>query len=216
MVGRLTENSEIFFTCKCCGTCCSSDLEIFINSQDVWNLRNHFRTPTSVLFEKYLVLERRPEFGSFPLCLIRVHNGYCPFLLYRLCSVHPARPAACRMFPVVHSYGGSCESVFSMAPFGDFCQGGRDGRRWTLEGWLAGIDFSACEKVVSLQHRLAGLFKLRIGDAALRELERMLFDFDSLENFPFLGDFSQDRASTDAAINWISEKAERFLETLGT
>jgi uncharacterized protein len=208
---RLTEVSAISFACRCCGTCCSSDLEIFVNTQDIWNLRNHFRRPTSFLIENYLAVERRPEFGSYPVCVLRTRKGYCPFLSYHLCSVHPSRPAGCRLFPVVHSYAVSGESVFARADFLDSCPGGKEAKRRGLNEWLASNDFHSYDDMMALQRRLGTLGRVRLDEPDMKTLETITFDFDTLDDFPFRNDYPIGVEPARATIRWLSDRVEDFL-----
>jgi len=199
------------FSCKCCGVCCRTGLDIFINSLDIWNLRNYFQKPTEYIIEKYFVLERRDEYGSYPLCLIRHGEDGCPFVDGNLCGIHSSRPAGCRLFPVTQYYSGDGKPVFELAPDRGFCPGETDAQKTTLDQWLADNSIEMYDKVVRLQHRLSGLLKVRLDDSGMRELFEILFDFDSCSGFPYKGEYSRDVRAGDEAMGWIVVRVDEFL-----
>ncbi len=211
IVSSIDGNNCFSFSCKCCGVCCSAGLDIFINSMDIWNLRNYYQKPTGYIIEKYLVIERRAEYGSYPLCLIRHGNDGCPFLEGNLCGIHQSRPAGCRLFPVTQYYLGDGKPMFELAPDRDFCPGETGAMQTTLDRWLADNSFGMYDKVIRLQHRLSGLLKVRLDDNGMRELFGIIFDFDSCSGFPYNAEYPNEPSAGDAAMEWIIGKADGFL-----
>jgi uncharacterized protein len=210
----LNEKMTFNFECLCCGECCGSGLEIFLNSLDIWNLRSRFRTPTGDLIEKFLIVERRAEFGSYPLCLIRHTDGRCPFQDGKLCAIHPVRPASCRLFPVTHQYGARGEAVFEMARGFDFCKGGENAPPVALDEWLAGNSIGDYEKAVEIQKRLTPLARLRLGDREMTRVYEILFNFDSAAGFLFAGNYPEGREPAAEAIDWIHKQIGGIISDL--
>gem|GEM_PF-1807102 len=208
---HLTEKSVFHFECRKCGVCCGSGLEIYLNSLDVWKLRNHLRMPSGETIEKYLSVERRAEYGSFPLCLIRHAEERCRFQDERLCSIHPARPASCRLFPVTHLHGWDGKTFFELASDFDFCKGGEGAPEITLESWLSANSIADYEKVIEIQKSLTPLLRARLKDSEMDFLFRILFDFDAADGFPFRGEYPDDRWSAEAALEWIERETLNFM-----
>ena len=202
------------FECAMCGVCCGAGLEIFINSLDIWNLRNNFKQPSGMILEKYLIAERRPEFGSYPVCTIGMKAGRCPFQNENLCGIHPARPAGCRLFPAAQFYDGRGESRFVLSPERDFCAGVIRGSEKNLSGWLAENNFDMYEDVMKIQESLRPMMKARLGEREYERLSRILFDFDSFDTFPFRSEYPKAALAAKRAVEWVSREAADFMASI--
>ncbi|HOC92851.1 MAG TPA: YkgJ family cysteine cluster protein [bacterium] len=212
--GFLAPDSSVAFECECCGVCCASGLEIFLNTVDIFKLRAYFKRPTRELIEEYLILEQRAEYGAYPLCLIRMGEGGCPFLDGRLCSVHPARPAGCRLFPVIHYHDASRGEVFAFAEDMNFCPGRRRAEERPLTDWLEENVFRDYEKASQFQKMLAPLSRCRVPENVSETLFGTLFDFDSAEGFPFVGAYDAGADAMAEALEWTERRLIEILRRL--
>jgi Fe-S-cluster containining protein len=203
--------SSFNFECRQCGICCGSGLEIYVNSLDIWKIRNHFHEPTGVIIQKYLTLEMRAEYGSYPLCLIRHKDGRCPFNDGRLCTIHQARPASCRLFPVTHVYGSKGESRFAAEISFDFCNGVNDAPEIAFDNWLLENAIGDYEKVIDIQKCLSSLMKVRLDENKRNSVFNILFDYDSEAGFPFRDIYPEDKESEIGMLDWIEQETNAFM-----
>jgi hypothetical protein len=210
--GFLAPDSLVAFECECCGVCCASGLEIFLNTVDMLKLRAHFKKPTRELINNFLKLEQRAEYGSYPLCLIRMGKGGCPFLEGRLCAIHPARPAGCRLFPVAHYHDAVRGEVFSFAEDMDFCGGRRRTENRPLREWLEGNDFRDYEKATLFQKMMIPLSRRRVPEDVSEALFAALYDFDSAGDFPLAGAYEAGADAMAEALEWTERRLKDILK----
>lgn len=210
-IEKLKEEAVFSFQCQCCGNCCCSGLEIYLNPLDVWRLRNNLKAPTSEMKEKYLVIETRSEYGQFPLCLIKMNGESCPFLDGRLCSAHPGRPSSCRIHPIVHFFDENRDSSFSMSPDLDRCPGMSKEKTYILTGWLAINMFHLNNDLLDFYVKMIKKFDMRSPIANLEALFDILYNFDNVEDFPFKEYYPGNRDSDNAYLEWVISKASMIL-----
>lgn len=203
--------SLITFQCQCCGRCCRSGYEIFLDPLDVWNLRNCLKKSTAKLADKHIILESRPEFGHFPLCLIRMKGSYCPHLDGNLCTIHHARPGSCRIYPVAQYFDENRDVAFTEGPDLEHCPGIEKGRMNTVMGWLVVNRFPEHHNIVEFYSAMIKKLDSLPKDSDTSELSAILYNFDTLDDFPYKGVFSADVNSSHSAVKWIIKKATKYL-----
>jgi len=211
---KLSDTSTFRFACRCCGTCCKSGLDIFLNPLDVWNIRNTLKKTTQELAGDCIVMETRPEYGPFPFCFINMKEGYCPFLHDRLCSIHHARPAACRFFPVVHFYEGRRESAFAISDDVDDCPGRKEEKEHILTGWLAVNSFFSYKDIIDFLPELQEKLPEKLDDKNLLRLFATLYDFDTVDDFPYSGIFPEGEKDGQRAVRWIIQRVRQILREM--
>src|ERR1035441_5431780 len=82
------------FECQSgCTDVCSSDLFVYLSDSDLPRAAA-FLGMTPAAFERRYVYRTRHR-----LRLRMPHRSLCPFLLPGGCSIHPAKPTQCRLFP---------------------------------------------------------------------------------------------------------------------
>jgi len=197
-----------------CGTCCGSGLDIFVNTMDVWNLRGCFGAPTGEIIEKYLTIERRPEFGSYPICTIRMPEERCPFMDGTLCGIHPARPAGCRLFPLAQYYDENGTARFTVFPENEFCKGEISGSSEDITEWLVENDFDSYRMIIEIQKTLRPLSIMNLKQSDFDRISGILFDFDSADDFCFRGEYPKGKAAAEKAIEWVFRKTEEFMKLI--
>lgn len=210
---RLNEDDVIRFTCTCCGVCCKSGLEIFLNPMDVWNLRNNLGITTDKINSKYIVFERRFEYGAYPVCLLKLKGKKCVFLDGNLCSIHHFRPAACRFFPVMQYYDSDRSPAYAMTPDRDMCPGLEEEKQYTVMGWLVINMFGAYYPVMKLVPEIAQACMMKTDDATCEELFRVMYNFDTVEDFPFRKQIQppDNRKAARQFIKWLQTKTAEIL-----
>lgn len=89
------------FHCDQCGKCCIHREDILLNPRDLYNMAKFLKlAPEEVVerfCEKYI-----GDSSRFPVVRLKPRGSVhrCPFLKDRKCSIHPAKPIVCAMFPI--------------------------------------------------------------------------------------------------------------------
>ncbi len=90
---------DIAFECAMCGQCCANQDVIQITSYELFLLADHLKTPPAEIYERHCTIAET-SLNVRKHMYVRTTDGRCPFLDERLCSVHQARPFACRAYPM--------------------------------------------------------------------------------------------------------------------
>ncbi|MGA9141941.1 MAG: YkgJ family cysteine cluster protein [Methanocella sp.] len=99
MTERNAVNPTNTFECAMCGQCCANQDVIQLTSYELYVLADYLKVPPLELFERCCTVAET-SLNAQKHMYIRTADGRCPFLDGRLCSVHPARPYACRAYPM--------------------------------------------------------------------------------------------------------------------
>lgn len=87
------------FECAMCGQCCANQDLVQLTTYELYKLAEHLDMTPVEFFGKYCELTATNLNPSLHL-YIKTNNGACPFLVENKCSVHEARPYACRAYPM--------------------------------------------------------------------------------------------------------------------
>lgn len=167
-IGPHCDQSPAFF-CARCGACCSHQA-IQLNPWEVWRLARHLG-----LTSGQFIPEHSDNAGLF---LRFKPDGRCGFLTPTGCAVHPARPLACRLYPLGLETDREGREMYAPLARHPACQGGaslalngadRDAylASQALEEWLAAQRF-----YLTLAREMeAGLAGLEPGDRRRAERE---------------------------------------------
>ena len=82
-----------------CGQCCANQDLIQLTTFELYRLALHLGLKPAEFFQKYCEL-RDTNFNPSMHLYIRTEDMACPFLKDNKCSVHLARPFACRAYPM--------------------------------------------------------------------------------------------------------------------
>lgn len=104
---RVTPSARIRFKCTGCGDCCRHVREsVPIDSQDAFRIAKHLRNSGKGIScpDQFLHQYASPAMldacGYFMYFLNTVgEDDTCIFLKENRCSIHPAKPRACRLYP---------------------------------------------------------------------------------------------------------------------
>ncbi len=211
---KLNEDDIIRFSCKCCGTCCKSGLEIFLNPLDVWNLRNNLNITTDEINGKYIIYEKRFEYGTYPICLLKLNRKRCVFLESNLCSIHHFRPAACRFFPVMQYYNSDRVPAYALTPDKEMCPGLKEEKRYSVMGWLVINMYSSYYPLISFMPGVATACMKKTDDETRDLLYEVMFNFDLIDDFPFRKQIqpADNRRADGQFIKWLKNKVCTVLE----
>jgi uncharacterized protein len=81
------------FTCQPgCTRCCTQKGWVYLSVEDVPRLAAYLGITEGEL-------QRRHLYSTKNTRRLRMKGGQCPFLTAEGCSVHPAKPTQCRLFP---------------------------------------------------------------------------------------------------------------------
>ena len=132
MAIAVDEDFSFRFCCdssRCTLACCHGHA-IVLNPYEVLRIKEHLGLSSEELEERYLLSYYDPS----GLPLLMLSRDPCPFLKGRRCSIYPARPLACRLFPL----GRLCDTEVKTVFMADACCPGIGrGERLDLSEYIA-------------------------------------------------------------------------------
>lgn len=143
---KLSRKSPFSFTCTACGKCCYSK-KIQLNPYEIARMASHLGIGTGEFLSRYV----EPETPF----LKRREDDACIFLSTDGCTVYPARPLACRLYPLGLHISGDGQAHFSCMPLPGECQASGSGPE-TVTDFLAaneaGPSLQAAEDYLELYY----------------------------------------------------------------
>jgi Fe-S-cluster containining protein len=101
--GSLTRASAFSYQCRACSRCCHG-YRIRVNPFEALTLARHLDCSTTEFRERYLDADSTLKH--------KTEDDSCVFLGAKGCGVHPARPLACRLYPLGRSATSEGEERF--------------------------------------------------------------------------------------------------------
>jgi Fe-S-cluster containining protein len=86
------------FECAMCGQCCANQDLVQLTTYELYKLASHLHMEPGEFFNRHCELGAT-NLTPTPHLYIKTNNGVCPFLKENKCTVHEARPYACRAYP---------------------------------------------------------------------------------------------------------------------
>lgn len=202
-VPMLQRDSPFSYACHACKRCCQH-YRIKANPYEVLRLARHLGLTTTAFIDAHLVDDAY---------LPHDEEGHCRFLGEQGCTVHPARPLVCRVYPLgLHVDGQGVERFSHLQPHPR--TEGEYGTTGTVDDYLrqqgAAPFIAADERYLAVLLRLAALLQSRpdLADApteALLDADQMIDRYHPHANSSQRGDPEQAMALHLAAIEqWIS------------
>ena len=112
VVRKLRPKDSVPFQCRRCGACCRHLRgQLMVESLDAYRLANYLRTHGRPDIEMVDIINdyTEPDIlpGNYPIFMMKVQgpDSACVFLKEGACSVYPARPRACRLYPFTVDIG---------------------------------------------------------------------------------------------------------------
>lgn len=112
IVRKLRPKDTVPFQCRRCAACCRRLRgQLMVESLDAYRLANYLRTHGRPDIEMLDIINEytEPDIlpGNYPIFLMKVQgtDDACVFLKEGACSVYPARPRACRLYPFTVDIG---------------------------------------------------------------------------------------------------------------
>jgi len=140
-------NDPMTFVCGPANACfndCCRDLTQVLTPYDVLRLKNHLHLPSRTFLPTYTTRQTGPASG-LPVATFKFDSsaGYtCPFVTAAGCSVYPARPGSCRLYPLARAISRSRDSGEIREYYAliqeDHCRGFQSGNSRTVGQWLTG------------------------------------------------------------------------------
>jgi uncharacterized protein len=165
-VARMTRASAFAYSCGACSRCCHN-YSIKLNPYEVFHAARHLGISTTAFAQQYL--------ADGPM-LRRTDAGACVFLGPRGCTIHPARPLVCRLYPLGrHLTVDGTETFSTLTPHPQ--SEGHYGGPGTVDDYLhsqgAQPFLAAVDRYIDLFRRLQQRLEAELGDDdALRQEAR--------------------------------------------
>jgi len=121
------------------------------------------------------------------------------------------RPGGCRLFPAVQYFDSSGEQVYSLGKGYDFCTGVSEGKNIKMSDWLEENDFSIYSGNIEFQKKIGFLGRIKIDQRIKDGLIEILFDFDSLPEFPYKENYEKEIGSMIEKRDWILSFADEYV-----
>ena len=124
---KMHRDTPFSFGCKACGRCCR-DKQIQLNPYEVVKLADFLGISTEKFLDSYVRADA-------PYILFTGEDNTCIFLSDSGCSVHPARPLVCRLYPLGQYYSGERKDHFRCIKPQPDCRGDL-GENGTVDNFL--------------------------------------------------------------------------------
>lgn len=101
---RVAPGERFAFACAGCGECCRDRRDLILSGFDLWRLARWMRLPPRTVAAAFCQ-SRVGEDNCLPFLRLTPDpaTGHCRFFEGGGCSVHPARPLACALYPLGQS-----------------------------------------------------------------------------------------------------------------
>ncbi len=176
----------------CFNECCK-DITILLNPLDVIRMRKHLGISSTDFLEKYthILFNRESGLPAVALKMTKDENKQCHFVTAEGCSVYPARPYSCRMYPLDTDQGVEYKFIVDS----DFCHGLLESKELSIEQYRKDQELYAYDDP---DHTLKDvmqanlLWEGKIEDPRMQDMFLMsLYDIDRFKEFVFNSSFLQ-------------------------
>lgn len=214
----ITSSQKFLFQCQQCGACCRHVQEsVPLESLDVYRLAKYLKEQGKVLcvdsvLAEYADLTLLDECGYMTYVLKTYGpEGSCIFLKDNHCTVHEAKPRACRTYPIEVSPGGKekYEKVLCMDYTHHFNGPQRSVEKWLLRYFTKeDQEFLDCDTGSVM--RIAGLLrKVPKGKMTYAMNLFIYYKYTALElDKPFMEQFRKNNKNLIAALEKIVQESE--------
>lgn len=138
------------FSCKCCGDCCSGEMDIKLNIYDLYKMAKHLhlKNTKELFLQGYVKFEKGQNELFIPTMVFKKSPyPFCPFLINDVdeefnvrgfCSLHPyIKPLVCILSPYSKVYDcDTGEYSYSVVKPSDHCPGKFEKMQLTPEEYL--------------------------------------------------------------------------------
>lgn len=199
---RLGRGDRFKFACHpkvpCFNRCCR-DVNIFLTPYDVLRMKNRLGISSEQFHERYTLIPFGKEL-RMPLVALRMNDDEqktCPFVGPGGCAIYEDRPWACRMYPLglasPSEHPEQTEQEFHFLLREEHCQGHREDKEWTVQGWLADQGIEPYNEMGERFKQITLHGALQTGEGLKPQKMDMLFtacyDLDRFRRFVFESTF---------------------------
>jgi len=124
-----------------CFNACCGNLSQVLTPYDIICLKNHLGCSSGQFLERYAMVYSGPATG-LPVASLRFdrrRGGLCPFVGPEGCTVYPARPGSCRLYPLARGAaldpGGKPREHWALIKE-PHCRGHESSRTRTIDQWI--------------------------------------------------------------------------------
>lgn len=213
---RVTPSTRIRFKCTGCGECCRHvKATVPVDTLDVFRLTRYLRDTGEEIccMDQFLDQYTDPallnECGFFVFFLKSVgEDDSCIFLKDNRCTVHAAKPRACRLYPymVEPNKSGACRYLYSREREHHFCGPVIETRSWMKKN-LPKEDRAFLQEDYSRTGTIARLLR-RIPEEqkpeALFHFYRLRYSAYDLDK-PFLIQFRENQEKLDTILSGMAD-----------
>ncbi len=231
IVSSLGPGESFNFDCHqdvpCFNACCGN-LSQVLTPYDIVCLKNHLGCSSGKFLERYAMVYTGPATG-LPVVSLRFdrrRGGLCPFVGPEGCTVYPARPGSCRLYPLARGASFNPRGkprqhwVLIKEPH---CRGHESSRSLTVEQWVGDqgledyLEFNDMMlEIISIQKKAGG--RPLAGDER-RSFVAAAYDLDSFRNQVLAGTWNcnaelakqvaatgaSDREYLKVALEWLRQ-----------
>jgi Fe-S-cluster containining protein len=140
---------EVFhFNCHrdvSCFTSCCAKLRLILTPYDIIRMKKRLGLSSGEFLERYTdtLLHDHPRFSMIRLNMRDDEGQRCPFVTGQGCCIYEDRPGSCRLYPLGRAStlvpGGQADAAREQyfVVHENHCEGFKEERAWTLEGWVS-------------------------------------------------------------------------------
>jgi Fe-S-cluster containining protein len=150
---------EVFhFNCHrdvSCFTSCCAKLRLILTPYDIIRMKKRLGLSSGEFLERYTdtLLHDHPRFSMIRLNMRDDEGQRCPFVTGQGCCIYEDRPGSCRLYPLGRAStlvpGGQADAAREQyfVVHENHCEGFKEERAWTLEGWVSHEGFRTYREV---------------------------------------------------------------------
>ena len=203
---------EFAFSCAGCGRCCENRNDLILSAYDLYRLSAWMRLPPSVVADAFCD-SYYGESSGLPVIRLKPKKNSthsCPFYQKHRCTVHPARPLACALFPLGQQIEGTAVQYYDQhCEYGNRTESGDLKRYLSEAGILQRQRFDICfaELCTKAAEILRKIPENDPGKNMLKKRLRYYFYLNYSQDEPFAVQFERNR-------NRILELAEKVVDAV--
>ncbi len=205
-----------------CFNACCRNLNQCLTPFDFLMLKKFLGLPSTQCLETYTVQSTGPATG---LPVVSIKPDYkdhlkCPFVTPKGCSIYPARPASCRIYPLARAVTRSRETGERKEHWAlireAHCKGFDSNKKQTITRWIRNQDLKEYNEMNDLMVELIALKNQR-GKAPLTLFETKMFhmalyDLDTFRSHVFEKNLLDKRAAGEKMIQQARSSDKALLK----
>ncbi len=184
-----------------CFTRCCKDADMYLYPYDVVRMKNRLGLASHLFLNRYTyqAVRDNPHFPSIMLKMSENDEKWCPFLSVKGCMIYEDRPFSCRAYPLERAVSRARDenerTVLYFIAKDPYCNGHKESRNWTLNGWIEDQDVQLYNDMNDLWVDIDTLFRTNpwgpqgLDSPALKMAFMACFNVDEFKKFIFESTF---------------------------